>query len=328
MKKHSYIALFAVLLILAPLGLLSQEKTAKTEPPQDKPAQAKPARTKPLPIEEEKPSDYWSRFKFEISTAVSYQRSVLDTSYFHQYSPPFLSGPYESVADHTINIKGKDGWGFNIGAAYYPLHFLGVQFLVDYARPKLSGGNTQYNVLLNYALSSDATPPYPNIFEYTYGWPPTAGDITEICLSLNGVFRLPVSDRLAFHLSGGLTYFHVKGEGTGLAYSYYWWEDGWFKGRTFNVKTEIGTIDKLGLNVGAEFNYVLWSNMCFTLDARYFAGSSSTLPMKIIDEGLVTPPPPPFRQITFDEVRETMNLQQITVNPSFYRINIGLKYLF
>jgi hypothetical protein len=232
------------------------------------------------------------------------------------------------VADHTIKLKGEDGWGFNVGLAYYPLHFLGVQFLVDYAKPKLSGDNTPYDVLLNYALDFEATPPYPNIFEYTYGWPPTAGDITEICLSLNGAFRLPVTRRLALHLSGGLTYFHVNSEGTGLAYSYYWWEDGWFKGRTFNVKTKIGTIEKLGLNIGGEFNYVLWSNMCFVLDVRYFAAPSATLPMKIIDEGLVTPPPPPFKQITFEEVRETMALQQITVDPSFYRLNIGLKYLF
>jgi hypothetical protein len=125
-----------------------------------------------------------------------------------------------------------------------------------------------------------------------------------------------------------MTYFHVDGEGTGIAYSYYWLQDGDFWGRTFNVKAKIGTIEKLGLNLGAEFNWVLWSNMCFVLDARYFACPSSTLPMKIIDEGLVTPPPPPFEQITFGEVQATMNLGEIKVNPSFYRLNLGLKYLF
>ena len=310
MKKHCFFGLFVFIFML-------------THTPQDLFSQTSPAQASP-----DRSSSYWSKFKFELTTAVSYHKSLLDSSYFHQYSPPFLSGAYESRGDHTIKIQGKDGWGFNGGLAFFPVTNFGVQFLVDYAKPKISGGNKEYDVWLNYALSFDASPPYPNIFEYTYGWPDTGGQLTEVCLSLNGAFRLPVSKRLAFNLSGGLTYFHIDGEGTGIAYSYYWWEDGWFKGRTFNIKTKIGTIDKLGLNLGAEFNWVLWGNMCFVLDARYFACPSSTLPMEIIDEGLVTPPPPPFEGITFDEIKETMNLQELTVNPSFYRINLGLKYLF
>ncbi len=277
---------------------------------------------------QDRASDYWSKFKFEISTAVSYQRSLVDSSYFHQYSPPFLSGAYESIADHTIKVKGKDGWGFNIGLAYFPVEMFGVQFLVDYAKPKLTGANSLYDVYLEYSLSFDATPPYPLVFDYTYEWPETAGDMTEICLSLNGAFRLPLLEKLAVYLSGGLTYFHVDGKATGIAYSYYWWEDGWFKGRTFDVKYKVGTINKLGLNLGAEFNWVLFSNMCFTLDARYFACPSQTKQMEIINEGLVTPPSPAFDEIPFEEIRDTMNLQDLTIRPSFYRINLGLKYLF
>lgn len=289
--------------------------------PQDLFSQASPAQTTPAPTSPGRSSSYWSRFKFELSTAVSYQKSLLDSSYFHQYSPPFLSGAYESLADHTIKIRGKGGWGFNVGFAYFPMEMFGVQFLVDYAKPKLSGGNTQYDVWLNYALTFDATPPYPLIFEYTYGWPDTAGHLAEVCLSLNGVFRLPIFEKLAFYLSGGLTYFHVDVEGTGLAYSKYWWDSPWFLGDTYNVKFKIGPIKSLGLNIGAEFNWVLFSNMCFVLDARYFACPSSTLPMKIINEGLAVEPP-------FEEIKATMNLQDLTINPSFYRINLGLKYLF
>src|SRR4030043_2308364 len=108
----------------------------------------------------------------------------------------------------------------------------------------------------------------------------------------------------------------------------YWYEDGWFWGRTFDVKCKIGATEKLGLNIGAELSWVLFSNMCFVLDTRYFACPSSTLPMDIIDEGLVPPPPPPYEEIAFNEIRATMNLKEITINPSFYRINLGLKYLF
>jgi hypothetical protein len=303
MKKCWFFGLFVFIFMLThtPQGLFSQ---------------AKPAR-----INEDRASSYWSRFKFELTTAVSYQKSLLDSSYFHQYSPPFLSGAYESLADHTIKIRGRDGWGFNAGLAYFPLHNFGLQFLVDYTKPKLSGANTQYDVWLNYALSFDASPPYPYIFEYTYGWPETAGHLTEVCLSLNGAFRLPIFKRLALYLSGGLTYFHVDGEGTGLAYSKYWWDSPWFLGDTYNVKFKFGPIKSLGLNLGAELNWVLFSNMCFVLEGRYFDCPSSTLPMNIINEGLATAPP-------FDVIKPTMNLQKLTVNPSFYRINLGLKYLF
>jgi hypothetical protein len=310
MKKNRFIVIFilALLLTFTQQSLLSQ--------------------TSPVKSDAGKSSDYWSRFKFEISTAVSFQKSMADTSYFHQYSPPFLSGPYVSTGEQTIKIHGKEGWGFNVGLAYFPATHFGIQLLVDYAKPHVSGDNTDYYVWLNYGFNPEGTPPYPHIFEYTYGWPDTAGHLTEVCASLNGAFRLPISRRLALSASGGLTYFHVDTTGTGLAYSYYWWEDGWFKGRTFDVKCDIGTIDKLGLNLGAELNWVLFSNMCFVLDARYFASAKETLRMNIVDEGLITPPPPPFAEITYEEVKETMNLKDIVIDPSFYRINIGLKYLF
>jgi hypothetical protein len=310
MKKPWSIGLFIFVVILAstPQVLLSQAT--------------------PAPASTESASAYWSKFKFEIGTAVSYQQSLIDSSYFHQYSPPFLSGAYESQGTHFVKIRGQEGWGFNVGLAYYLSANFGIQLFVDYAKPKLSGPSSPYDVSLHYALTYDASPPYPNTFEYTYEWPETAGDVTEVGVSLNGAVRLPVSKRVAFNLSGGLTYFHVDGKATGISYSYYWWEDGWFKGRTFNVKYKVGPIDRLGFNLGAEFNWVLFSNMCLLVDARYFACSSETLPMTVINENLVTPASPAFGEILFEKVVETMNLRDLTINPSFYRLNIGLKYLF
>jgi len=320
MKKSRFIGIIVLVYVLIP-GL--QALSFGDDPEESQPQQTRTARA-----EESRASGYWSRFKFEIGTAVSFQRSLIDSSYLHRYSPPFLSGAYQSEGAQTIKVRGEDGWGFNVGFVYYPLTNFGLQLLFDYVKPKISGGNTDYNVQLDYAMSFDASPPYPNHFEYTYGWPDTAGYLTEIGVSLNGLVRLPISRKVALGVSGGLTYFHIESINTGLAYSYYWWQDGWFWGRTFNVKSKIGVIEKLGANLGAELSWVLWSNMCFVLDARYYACPSSTLQMNIIDEGLVTPPPPPFKEITFDEVRTAMNLKDITVNPSFWRVNLGLKYMF
>jgi hypothetical protein len=56
------------------------------------------------------------------------------------------------------------------------------------------------------------------------------------------------------------------------------------------------------------------------MDVRFYGCSKSTLPLDIINEGLIPDP--------FDQIKATMNLGKITINPSFYRINFGLKYLF
>jgi len=264
---------------------------------------------------------YWSTMKFELSTAVSYEKALLDSSYFHQYSPPFLSGDYVSDAQQTINLNGQSGWGISAAFAYLFLKNFGLELQFEYGKPKITGVNSPYNVYLNYALSYDAgPPPYPFVFERSFGWPDTTGHLTELCLSLDLMGRLPLSKAIAFALSGGLTYFNVKGQGAGLAYAKYWWEDGWFNGETYQYKFEFGPMNRLGFNLGLEFNLVLYSTFCVVADLRYYGCPKTTLGLEIIDEGLIPD--------DFNQIKATMNLHNITVNPSYYRINLGLKYLF
>jgi hypothetical protein len=264
---------------------------------------------------------YWSTMKFELSTAVSFEKALLDSTYFHQYSPPFLSGAYQSNAEHTINLNGQTGWGISAAFAYLPFKVLGFQLQAEYGKPKISGKNSPYQVYVNYALTQDAgPPPYPFEFERTFGWPDTTGHLTELCLSLNLLVRLPISKKIAFSFSGGPTYFRVEGKGTGLSYAKYWMEDGWFMGETYQYKFDFGPLQKLGANLGAELNWVLFSTICYVMDVRFYYCAKSTLPMDIINENLIPDP--------FDQIKATMNLHNISVNPSFYRINVGLKYLF
>lgn len=264
---------------------------------------------------------YWSTTKFEFSTAVSYEQALLDSSYFHQFSPPFLSGDYVSDATQTINLNGQTGWGISAAFAYMFIKNLGLELQFEYGKPEISGVNSPYDVYLNYALSYDSgPPPYPFIFENTYGWPDTVGHLTELCFSLNLMGRLPLSNKIAFSLSGGLTYFNVKGQGTGLAYAKYWWEEGWFNGETYQYKFAFGPLNKLGFNLGLEFNLILYSTFCFVMDLRYYDCPETTLDMEIINEGLI---PDDFNQIV-----ETMNLHGVRIDASYYRINVGFKYLF
>jgi len=79
-------------------------------------------------------------------------------------------------------------------------------------------------------------------------------------------------------------------------------------------------MNRLGFNLGLEFNLVLYSTFCVVADLRYYGCPKTTLGLEIIDEGLIPD--------DFNQIKATMNLHNITVNPSYYRINLGLKYLF
>jgi opacity protein-like surface antigen len=266
--------------------------------------------------------DFWSTTKFEFSTAINFQRPLMDSSYFHKYSPPFLSGPYESTAQQSIYLRGKDNWGLNVTFAYFPLKKLGLQFQFEYAKPRIRGSNTRYDVHLSYAIGDfSGPPPYPYIFERSFDWPNTDGYLTQPCFSLNPVARLPFSKRIALNISGGLTYFIFKGEGVSLTYSKFWIdEEGYFVGETYQMKWKFGTAKRFGLNVGAEFNWVLFNNVSFTSDLRYYACPKTSLHLDILRNEMLTD--------DFGQVKDTMNLGKIRVNASFYRVNLGLKYLF
>ena len=263
----------------------------------------------------------WKDYRFEFSTGVSFQQSILDSSYTHEFSPPFLSGAYESTADQTIYFKGRTSWGMNAGLTYFPVERLGLQFQLEYGRPRFEGNNTNYDVALTYSLTSPpGDPPYPYYYNRTIGWPPTEGTLNELCLSLNAVIRLPVSRKITLNISLGPTYFRVKGEGVGLAYSKYWIEEGNFMGETFQLKIAFGPIHRLGLNVGGEFNWLLFQNVCFTADARFFASPEAEVSLDVLPNEMLTDP--------FEQVKKTMDIGRIKVNPTFYRVNLGLKYLF
>ncbi len=265
--------------------------------------------------------DYWSAKRFEFSTAVSYEFSLLETSYFHQYSPPFLSGPYKSNAEQTIYLNGKQSWGMSAAISYFPLKKLGLQLQLEYGKPRIEGTNTAYDVLLNYAIGSFAGgPPYPYIFEKSYDWPNTEGFLTQVCLSLNALVRFPLSERIALYISGGPTYFRTSGEGVGVTYSKFWIEEGYFVGETYQMKFKFGPINKLGLNIGAELNWVLFSNVSLAIDMRFYGTSKESPALQIQRNEMLSD--------SIDEVRKTMNLHGIEINPSFYRVHVGLKYLF
>ncbi len=267
-------------------------------------------------------NSYWTKKKLEFATATSYEVSLLDTSYFHQYSPPFLSGPYESNGQQTVYIDGDKSWGLSASLAYFPVEKLGVQLHLEFGKPRLKGKNTPYEVQVSYGIGDlTAPPPYPFLFERTYDWPNTEGYLTQVCLSLNAIVRLPISSKMCLYFSGGPTYFYTSGEAVSLTYSKFWIDsDGFFVGETFQMKFRFKSEAKFGLNLGAEVNWWLFGNVSLTLDFRFFGSPESSLPLEILRN--------PMLKDDFSQVKKTMNPGRVEVNPSFYRAHLGLKYLF
>ena len=263
----------------------------------------------------------WSAVKFEVRTALAYQESQLESSYLSQYSPPFLSGAYLSSAQQTITLQGKEAWGMSVGVSYFPISNFGLQLLVDYGKPRIGGHNSDYDFSLNYALKDPpGPPPYPYTYEKAYVWPPTKGNLTQVCFSLNAVTRLPLGKPIAVGFSGGLTYFRTDGGAASLGFTFCRIEDNAFIEETYQIPYKFGVVNKLGFNVGADFSMALISNLCMTLDARVFYGPKYRVPLKLESNWQLG--------LTLDEITATMHLGDIAVNPSFYRLDIGLKYLF
>jgi hypothetical protein len=263
----------------------------------------------------------WSAVKFEIRTALGYQKSQLNSSYLHQYSPPFLSGAHQSSAQQTIHLEGEEAWGMSVGVSYFPISNFGLQFLLDYGKPRIGGQNSEYDFSLNYALADPpGPPPYPYIYDKTYIWPTTKGNLTQLCLSLNAVTRLPLGKPFAVGFSGGLTYFRTRGGAASLGFTFCRIEDNSFVEETYQIPYKFGVANKLGFNVGADFSLAIISNLCATIDVRAFYGPKYRVPLDLEGNWQLG--------LTLDEIKATMHLGNIAVNPSFYRLDIGLKYLF
>lgn len=258
--------------------------------------------------------------KFEFSTSLSFNGSFVDSSYFSHYSPVFQSGPYVSDATQTVYVKGGQGLGFNAALAYFPSKNFGVQVLAEYFRVPLSGNNSDYITTLNYNVVPSPGPPYPYFYERTYEWPATEGQLREFCLDLNLFLRMELGRMMTLNFSGGPTYFHIRGEATSIGFSTFWIEFGNFWMETTQTKYQFSRANKIGANLGMEFAWLSMGNVGFLLDLRYYYCPPATLQLEVIDAGLCSCP--------LDEINATLGLGSMRINPSFYRISFGLKYIF
>lgn len=266
--------------------------------------------------------DYIWKNKLELGTSFSLNWPLLDSSYRHSFSPPFQPGPYTSSASQALKFKANRRWGANGYVSYFPFDAIGLQLMVDYFEPSLAGENSPYEVNLQYTASPPPdTTPLQLTYQKSHEWPDTEGHLEFTTVSLNGIFRFWPAKNITVSLSGGWSYFQIQGEAGRLAFTKFWLgghsvlfiED-------YQLQFGLKPASTSGLNFGIEGDFRLYHNLSLTADVRYFYGNDVKLEIDIREvEGGTEP---------LAQIKARMNLEELKITPSFFRMNLGLKYRF
>jgi hypothetical protein len=90
----------------------------------------------------------------------------------------------------------------------------------------------------------------------------------------------------------------------------------------YELRFDFGPQAKIGFNAGGELAIGLSRNFDFSIDCRYFYCSKASVKIQlslIEDTGYITP---------IDLAPEKIPTDLLSINPSFFRVNLGIKYKF
>jgi hypothetical protein len=259
--------------------------------------------------------------KFELGFGWTLVAPRLNTTYHSQYAPPLTpAGPYiSSSAEQTVNFKGKTAFGFN---GFFNLLFtdnFGLQVIADYQRPGIGGSNDQYFGQVQFLFNGE-----PRTETITRDWPASAGHLSETTFSLNALARFQLADNLDLSVSAGPTVFNFEGKAGYVGYteiqvdiqptSYD------LTGVTYETVVALDPQTKYGFNLGVEAAYKIMRQAILALDLRWYQGGSADMPMHIINDDIYP--------IPAADIEAAIGLGSITVNPSYLRVGLAIRFVF
>jgi outer membrane protein W len=177
--------------------------------------------------------------------------------------------------------------------------------------------------------------------DYVWGWGsdsddvtwPVTGDLSVLPLSLDLVYRFPAGS-FAPYLNAGISYFisNFKSE-TNIGWSNSWWIT-YLVQQAYDYLVLPVSIDEslngVGFNFGAGFDFLLGPSLALTLDASYFLGPSV--------EAKWYMPPGDYYYVGWTNTYTTFTqadsnefadyVDPVKINTSFFKILFGLKVLF
>ena len=257
---------------------------------------------------------------FELGFGWSLVGPRMNASYLNRYQP-ILDPPdrfIASAADQTVRFKGKTGLGMNGFFNIMLTEQFGLQVLADYHRPGLGGANDPYDVEVQFLAFE------PEIWASSYNWPDSSGNLTETTFSLNALARFRVADDLTLSASAGPSLFNIRGKAGHIGYTYFDLafngDEYVLTGETYRMVVDFGPTTKYGLNVGVEAAYEAFRSVVLAFDVRWFIAAATDLELHVVEDDVIARP--------IDEIEATIGLGTLSVNPSYFRAAIALRYIF
>lgn len=260
--------------------------------------------------------------KYEFGLTWNWYDPAMDSSYASRYAPPYMSGgPYSSLAEQTVRIKAKAITGLAGFFTWFPVGNFGIQFIAEFCKPEFEGANSPYTYSLTYERHMPDQTPRTAHYGDSVAWDPSEGDVREIVLSLNGVFRIPLTRSLSVNVSGGPSYFYFEGKVGYLGYTQFWTsEDGLLHIQNFRLPYEFGPQNRLGFNLGAEAAFHLSRTISIIGEYRYFGCSKAKTSLHLTSSDVLPD--------SVAELENLMDLGSMKLDPSFTRFSVGIKFRF
>jgi hypothetical protein len=260
--------------------------------------------------------------RFELGFGWTLVAPTMNATYVNQYQPA-LTPPdryIASAADQTVRFKAKTTYGMS---GFFNVLFtenVGLQVLADYHRPGVGGSNAPYLIEMQFRTFDDTVETYSR----SIPWDNSVGNLTETTFSLNALARFRVADTLSLSLSAGPSVFHFEGKTGHIGYTYFdlalVGEQYQLTGGTYRMIVEFGPQTKYGMNVGVEAAYEAFSHVILALDLRWYGAAKTNLPIHIVEDDIITVP--------LDQIEQRIGLGGLSVNPSYIRAGLAIRFIF
>ena len=200
------------------------------------------------------------------------------------YSPPLLfAGDFTSRSGQTLALDARRAIGFETGANLFLTSHLGFQILVNRAAMDLGGTNGPYALELTY-LSRQPPDSQPQTFtiQQSTPWPDTSGSLTQLTIAVNPVARLGRPDKLNVTVSGGLSYYRLKGTAQPLGYTTFR-----LGGHSvlfsdeYHLAVSLEPASVVGFNAGGDVNRPLSRHVAMVVGYRYLGGSAPDVVVRL-----------------------------------------------
>jgi hypothetical protein len=259
--------------------------------------------------------------RFELGFGWTLVGPSMNATYVNQYQPT-LTPPdryIASSAEQRVRFKGKTTYGMN---GFFNVLFTenaGLQILADYHRPGIGGATAPYEVEMQFQSFSQPETHTASLDELA-----SRGNLTQTTFSLNALARFRVADNLSISASAGPSIFNFEGKAGYIDYTFFDLAlvEGVYRltGGTYHMIVDFGPQTKYGLNLGIEAAYEAFSHVILALDLRWYGAPKADLQMHVVEDELITKP--------INEIEATIGLGTLSVNPSYIRAGLALRFIF